>query len=142
MSTPNRREQYRFCFGSLQRPKAELIHVSGASELTHAGVLLNLSIGGAAILLPAAIPEHRWTEDWFIRFTLRDRKHQPIPLDSLCRIKHTFWTPEGQVHGLQFTPTGIASFEHIQQAIWQSLLEQQALSLDEDASGEARPVSE
>lgn len=128
METPNRRESYRFSFGYLLRPRAELLAVGNSPDGVRLGVLLDLSMDGAGLLLPECIPCGHWDADWLLRFTLTDRRGKPLPLEFPCRVRHGHARREGHVCGLCFVSTGTASFEQGRRLLWRYLLEQQSLS--------------
>ncbi len=135
METPNRRQDYRFRFAYLARPKVELIHAGGPGGATvQLGALLNLSISGAGILLPQEVPQSQWKQDWFIRFSLTDKKKNHTSLALLCRIVHHTSTKQGHLHGLQFLAMNTASHEVERRVLWQFLLDEQRHSLGESSA--------
>jgi c-di-GMP-binding flagellar brake protein YcgR len=103
MSRENRRRSFRVTFAPDARPRAELCPF-GADEGSPPvpGRVADLSMGGAAVLFPKAVPTPLLQRPWVVGFELPVGVGVSMTLILTCAVAHRRNRPDGFLYGLQF----------------------------------------
>jgi hypothetical protein len=119
----DRRENYRHVLVPRRRLPAEL-HVSGGSSLR--GVVIEFSVGGLSVQLPAGSGRDNSQETWFISFALSPSEK---PFIVTAELVHQLAT-DPPVAGFRFLPLlDYKAQAEVEKRIWSHLLNEQRLSL-------------
>jgi CheY-like chemotaxis protein len=100
MPSDDRRRSLRVSFPPPDRPPAELTPFGADAGAPHLeGRVADLSLGGAAVLLPAAIPAELLSGPWVAGLALPG---EPAGVVLTCSVSHRRRRPDGHLYGLCF----------------------------------------
>jgi c-di-GMP-binding flagellar brake protein YcgR len=123
MPRENRRRSFRVTFPPDAQPRAELCPFGaddGAPPVP--GRVADLSLGGAAVLFPAAVPTPLLQRPWVVGFELPVGVGVSMTLILTCSVAHRRNRPDGVLYGLHFLHIDQPVHAVQREALWHFLL--------------------